>query len=426
MLESLSIARGRTGALLAGTVLGGAAVLLLGAPALWAMLALALAALLVAGFVTFQEPVSRVPSRDSGDPLDILPPLTRLVLDQLPTPAMLLDGAERVLFVNHAMREVLGPGLERKQVGQVLRHPDVLAAVADANGTGAPANVPLTLPGPVERYFQVHVARISVLPPVIALLLHDVTVVRRSERMRADFVANASHELRTPLAAVAGFIDTLRGHARDDAEARERFLDIMAGETGRMGRLINDLLSLTRIEMNEHVRPEGRLPLEAVVRQAIQVLAPLADKDGVTLTVQAPADLPAVLGDRDELVQLFQNLIHNAVKYGREAGTVEVTLGRRDGQVFAAVRDEGEGIEAGAIPRLTERFYRVDVRRSRERGGTGLGLAIVKHIVNRHQGRLTIESVKGQGSTFTVFLPEAADGPPAPPAPDRDAVTQML
>jgi len=303
-------------------------------------------------------------------------------------------------------------------VGQVLRHPDVLTAVADANGAGANANVPLTLPGPVERHFQVHVARISVLPPITALLLHDVTLVRRSEQMRADFVANASHELRTPLAAVSGFIDTLRGHARDDADAREQFLDIMASETGRMGRLINDLLSLTRIEMNEHVRPQDRLPLDAVVRQAAQVLGPLADKDDVTITVQSPPDLPPVLGDRDELVQLFQNLIHNAVKYGRDGGKVEVTLGRQDGQVFAAVRDDGEGIEASAIPRLTERFYRVDVRRSRERGGTGLGLAIVKHIVNRHQGRLTIESVKGKGSTFTVFLPEA---PPAPPISSTQA-----
>jgi two-component system phosphate regulon sensor histidine kinase PhoR len=409
MLESFSIARGRIGALLAGLVVGGAAVLVLGAPVLWAMVALALAALLVGGFVTFQEPISRVPERHPDDPLDILPPLTRMVLDQLPTPVMLLDGAERVLFVNQSMREVLGPGLERKKVGQVLRHPDVLAAVGDANSAGAAANVAMTLPAPVERHFQVHVARIQVSPPIIALLLHDVTVVRRSEQMRADFVANASHELRTPLAAVSGFIDTLRGHARDDSEAREQFLGIMAIETARMGRLIQDLLSLTRIEMNEHVRPDGRVALEPVVRQAAQVLAPLAAGDDVIVAVEAEPGLPDVLGDRDELVQLFQNLIHNAIKYGREGGTVTVSLGRRDGQVFAAIRDEGEGIEPSAIPRLTERFYRVDVRRSRERGGTGLGLAIVKHIVNRHHGRLSIESTKGVGSTFTVHLPPAPD-----------------
>jgi two-component system phosphate regulon sensor histidine kinase PhoR len=183
----------------------------------------------------------------------------------------------------------------------------------------------------------------------------------------------------------------------------------MAIETARMGRLIQDLLSLTRIEMNEHVRPDGRVALEPVVRQAAQVLAPLAAGDDVIVAVEAEPGLPDVLGDRDELVQLFQNLIHNAIKYGREGGTVTVSLGRRDGQVFAGIRDEGEGIEPSAIPRLTERFYRVDVRRSRERGGTGLGLAIVKHIVNRHHGRLSIESTKGVGSTFTVHLPPAPD-----------------
>jgi two-component system phosphate regulon sensor histidine kinase PhoR len=435
MLESFSIARGRIGALLAGLVVGGAAVLLLGAPVLWAMVALALAALLVGGFVTFQEPISRVPEQHPDDPLDILPPLTRMVLDQLPTPVMLLDGAERVLFVNQSMREVLGPGLERKKVGQVLRHPDVLAAVGDANvnATGTAANVPMTLPVPVERHFQVHVARIQVSPPIIALLLHDVTVVRRSEQMRADFVANASHELRTPLAAVSGFIDTLRGHARDDEQAREQFLGIMATETARMRRLIQDLLSLTRIEMNEHVRPDGRIALEGVVRQAAQVLSPLAAEDDVTVAVECSPGLPDVLGDRDELVQLFQNLVHNAIKYGRAGGTVTVTLGERDGQVFAAIRDEGEGIESSAIPRLTERFYRVDVKRSRERGGTGLGLAIVKHIINRHQGRLSIESTKGVGSIFTVHLPPAPALPPpgevpaeAPAKVSGAAVTEML
>jgi two-component system phosphate regulon sensor histidine kinase PhoR len=433
MLEFLSTARGKIGALLAGMVGGGAAVLLLGTPVFWAIVALALAVLLVGGLVTFQEPISRVPEQHPDDPLDILPPLTRLVLDRLPTPAMLLDGSERVLFVNQSMREVLGPGLERKKIGQFLRQPEVLAAVADANAAGAGANVPLTLAAPVERHFQVHVARVQVSPAITALLLHDVTVVRRSEQMRADFVANASHELRTPLAAVSGFIDTLRGHARDDAQAREQFLDIMATETARMRRLIHDLLSLARIEMNEHIRPEGRIALDGVVRQAVQVLAPLAQQDGINVSVEAPPLLPDVLGDRDELVQLFQNLVHNAIKYGRENGKVTITLGTRNSQVFVAVRDEGEGIDATAIPRLTERFYRVDVKRSRERGGTGLGLAIVKHIVNRHQGRLVIESAKGEGSTFAVYLPAAPaqlpsgevaamDAPITPGAP----VTEML
>jgi two-component system phosphate regulon sensor histidine kinase PhoR len=329
-----------------------------------------------------------------------------------------------VLFVNHSMRDVLGPGLDRKRASQVLRNPDVLAAIAEAR-LGVATNVPFSLPVPIERYFQAYAARISVTPPATALLLHDLTVVRRSEQMRADFVANASHELRTPLAAVSGFIETLRGHAKEDEAARDQFLTIMSVEAARMRRLIDDLLSLTRIEMNEHVKPEGRIEFEGVVRQAAAALKPLAAQDGITVTVEAPSGLAQVFGDRDELVQLFQNLIHNAIKYGREKGKVQVTLGQQDGQVFACVRDNGEGIAPNAIPRLTERFYRVDVKRSRERGGTGLGLAIVKHIVSRHQGRLSIESKLGEGSTFTVFLPAApAEG--AAKAARPEPVTEML
>ena len=238
----------------------------------------------------------------------------------------------------------------------------------------------------------------------------------RAERLRADFVANASHELRTPLAAVSGFIDTLRGHARDDPEAREKFLDIMSVAAGRMRRLLDDLLSLTRIEQNEHVPPSGRVDIGAVVRDAAAALSPLAEADEVTVALDVAPDLPRVVGERDELIQLFQNLIHNAIKYGRHGGQVWLTLSagpgaaRRAGGgslVSITVRDDGEGIPREAIPRLTERFYRVDVKRSRERGGTGLGLAIVKHIINRHQGRLQIESQPGQGSSFIVTLPAA-------------------
>jgi two-component system phosphate regulon sensor histidine kinase PhoR len=248
--------------------------------------------------------------------------------------------------------------------------------------------------------------------------------------MRADFVANASHELRTPLAALSGFIDTLRGHARDDEEAREKFLGIMSVEAARMRRLIDDLLSLTRIEMNEHVPPHNRIQLDNVVRETAAALSPLARQDRITVEISTPANLPPVIGDRDELIQLFQNLMQNALKYGRENGHVWISCGQTpDGQVFAAVKDDGEGIASSAIPRLTERFYRVDVKRSREKGGTGLGLAIVKHIVSRHQGRLQIESRLGEGSSFTVLLPPAnsengakTEAAPAVPV----AVTEML
>jgi two-component system phosphate regulon sensor histidine kinase PhoR len=423
MVESVLRLRASAWPLVIGVIAGGAVALFAGAGLFWALVALALAALLIAQFVTFQEPIRPVEDK-ADDPVAALPPMTRVVLDQLPSPVMLLDDEERVLFVNHSMRDVLGPGLDRKRASSVLRNPEVLGAIAEA-GRGFPANVPFSLPVPIERFYQAYAARISVSPPVIALLLHDLTVVRRSEQMRADFIANASHELRTPLAAVSGFIETLRGHARDDAAARDQFLDIMGAEAARMRRLIDDLLSLARIEMNEHVKPEGRIGLEGVVRQAVAALKPLAAQDGITVTVECQPGLPPVMGDQDELVQLFQNLIHNAIKYGRENGKVQITLNHQDAQVVAAVRDEGEGIPANVIPRLTERFYRVDVKRSRERGGTGLGLAIVKHIVSRHQGRLAIESKLGVGSTFTVILPAAAPEIPAKTT-QAEPVTEML
>jgi two-component system phosphate regulon sensor histidine kinase PhoR len=236
--------------------------------------------------------------------------------------------------------------------------------------------------------------------------------------MRADFVANASHELRTPLASLTGFIDTLRGHAKDDPEAQERFLGIMAEQATRMRRLIDDLLSLTRIELNEHVRPAGSVNVSDVVEEVANALSPMAAAANIQLDLVEPSSLPNVAGDREELFQVFQNLVDNAIKYGRPQTAITVELGtRRAGPgepgpspaVYIAVSDRGEGIAREHLPRLTERFYRVDVRRSRAIGGTGLGLAIVKHIVNRHRGRLAIESKVGEGSTFTVYLPLATE-----------------
>lgn len=348
----------------------------------------------------------------------LLPGIASDLLERLADPIVVLNANGHVVFANRASQAIVGMGAERKHISAVLRTPSVLEAVDRVLAGGEDETVTFSFLVPVERHYQAFVARAGLRGSPDAGLaiiqVHDLTAVHRSEQMRADFVANASHELRTPLAAVGGFIDTLRGHARDDAPAREHFLDIMSVETGRMRRLIDDLLSLTRIELNEHNRPAGVADLVAVVHDAAATLTPLAAADGVTFDVTAQGRFP-VVGDRDELIQVFQNLIHNAIKYGRAGGRVSVTFGRapspghRDGAgfAFAAIKDEGEGIPPEAIPRLTERFYRVDVKRSRERGGTGLGLAIVKHILNRHVGRLQIESELGKGSTFTVYLPAA-------------------
>jgi len=354
--------------------------------------------------------------------LTVLPPLAREMLERLPDPLMLVNGGDRVFFANRAMRDVIGVGIERKHVSAVLRNPSVLEALARTGQSGEPNAIDFVVRVPIERHYQAFTARVSSEPSVVMLLMHDLTSIRRTEQMRVDFIANASHELRTPLAAVAGFIETLKGPARDDVLARDKFLDIMGVEAERMRRLIEDLMSLTRIELNEHVPPRGEASVEAIVRQAAAALSPLAKADGITIVVDVTETLPNVPGERDELVQIFQNLIHNAIKYGRENGEVRITLrqqaatGRRGPESFviASVKDEGEGIPAEAIPRLTERFYRVDVKRSRERGGTGLGLAIVKHIVNRHNGKMQIESRPGEGSVFTITLPavrKQADAP---------------
>ena len=407
-----------------GAVLAGVLLLFLGPKGVWGLLLLLLAAWVILRTFVPQprpEPKPVVPSGQEG----ILSPLVRRVLGQMPMPVMLLDESYRILFVNAPMRVVVGPEVERKPLSTVLRNPEVLAAIEQTAADGEPAVAQFTMAVPIERHYEAYSARVSIIPPVIGLVLHDLTTIRRSEQMRADFVANASHELRTPLAAVSGFIDTLRGHAKDDAQARDNFLEIMSAQASRMSRLIDDLLSLTRIELNEHVPPQGRVEVEGLVREAAAALEPLARAERITITIGSKNKPVPVVGERDELMQLFQNLIHNAIKYGREGGHVWITLDRNAEQVSIAVKDDGEGIPAIAVPRLTERFYRVDVKRSRERGGTGLGLAIVKHIVSRHQGRLTIESKQGEGSTFTVLLPAI----PAENAPKNTApapVTEVL
>jgi two-component system phosphate regulon sensor histidine kinase PhoR len=244
------------------------------------------------------------------------------------------------------------------------------------------------------------------------MTFHDQTPLRRVEEMRADFVANASHELRTPLAALSGFIDTLQGPAKEDPKARERFLGIMHAQATRMARLIDDLLSLSRVELSAHVRPDTLVDIVPIIRQVVDGLEPLARERQVVIEINLPETPVLIAGDREELLRLFENLIENALKYGASGGKVIVSLvlgtsGEGVSEVRLLVRDFGPGIAPEHLPRLTERFYRVDVGDSRAQGGTGLGLSLVKHIVNRHRGRLLIESVLKHGATFTACFPQA-------------------
>ena len=354
-----------------------------------------------------------------SDKLGAAEPLLASVLAGLPDPVIALDRAGTVLALNERAGAIL-PALRRNEpVFLTLRMPDVVAAIRRAGATGEVQRVELFERVPLDRWMDVVVMPISrggagetSAPDLLLVTFHDLTPLRRVEEMRADFVANASHELRTPLAALSGFIETLQGSARDDAAARARFLAIMQTQATRMARLIDDLLSLSRIELSEHVRPQHPVDLVPIVRQVGDGLEMLARDRSTAIKIEAPAEPLIVRGDRDELIRLFENLIENALKYGGSGKQVDIGFARAAGvdgtpEVSVAVRDYGPGIAPEHLPRLTERFYRVDVAESRAQGGTGLGLALVKHILNRHRGRLDIESKSGAGATFTVRLPAA-------------------
>jgi two-component system phosphate regulon sensor histidine kinase PhoR len=341
-------------------------------------------------------------------------PITDLIA-ALPDPTVLLDPDGRVVAMN-ASASAIAPALRRGEPASLaLRIPEVIDAIRRAALGRKPERAEFAERVPSERWFEVFVTPLRTDGAAstrtrLLLTFRDLTPIRRVEEMRVDFVANASHELRTPLAALSGFIETLKGPARNDTAARERFLDIMEAQAKRMARLIDDLLSLSRIELAAHVRPETPVELVPIVRQVIDALQMLARDRGVAVTVDAPKEPLIVSGSRDELTRVFENLVENALKYGASGKRVEITLSRAFAvsggeEAVAAVRDHGPGISAEHLPRLTERFYRVDVTESREQGGTGLGLALVKHIMNRHRGRLTIESRPGEGATFTVRLP---------------------
>ena len=378
---------------LAGFVLVGAAVLV----------AAAGADVIPAVLPRHEAPAARV-----GDPL------IEAVLAGLPDPVVALDHRGDVMALN-AQASAVAPALRRGEpVSLGLRVPEVLEAIRSARASGSAQRAEFFQRVPLDRWYEAIVTPIlsagGARPGLVLLAFHDLTPLRRVEEMRADFVANASHELRTPLASLSGFIDTLLGPARDDAAARERFLGIMQVQANRMARLIDDLLSLSRIELNAHLRPDKELDLVTVLRQVADGLQTLARDREVEVKLTAPAGPLMVPGDRDELIRVFENLVENALKYAASGRRVDIGLATGEGadggrEARAAVRDYGPGIAPEHLPRLTERFYRVDVSESRAQGGTGLGLALVKHILNRHGGRLTIDSVPGRGATFTAHLP---------------------
>ncbi|WP_286159153.1 ATP-binding protein [Methylobacterium sp. Leaf456] len=381
-----------------------------------ALIVSAVPAVLVGGLLGRTRRPVVPPPREPGLPARHA--VAEALLANIPDPVILVDRRVVVMEANPAARRLL-PGLKlRHPLSFFLRAPDILDGIEEVLRTGASLTVDYVARLPTERAFAVQIGALPMpdVPgggePNIVLFLRDLTEARRLEAMRVDFVANASHELRTPLSALLGFIETLQGPAREDARAREQFLGIMRTQAQRMTRLIDDLLSLSRIELREHVAPTRPVDLGRIARQLVDMQAPLARERGIALSVEAPDAPMPVLGERDELLRVIENLVENAMKYGGSGGIVTVSLHRLDGsdgrpdRIELRVTDAGPGIAPEHIPRLTERFYRVDVASSRQQGGTGLGLAIVKHSLNRHRGRLTIESELGAGTIVRVTLPE--------------------
>ncbi|MEO0392654.1 MAG: ATP-binding protein [Pseudomonadota bacterium] len=380
-----------------------------------------------------------------------------VIFDAIPDPVLLLDAERRITQGNAAAIALFGHPTIGRDITVAIRNPDVLEAVDAAMTEGGQKRVEFSIPGAVPQIFEARVTPFGhrmrhVVDAEIAdreglvtnqgnnaqpsldsfqpqrdpfgsimLTLHDITAVRRSEQMRADFVANASHELRTPLASLLGFIETLRGPAEEDREARGRFLGIMSDQAGRMAKLVEELLSLSRIETDEHRPPTEYVMMDEVLERVITGSELRAGERQMQIVHQGDTALPPVSGDSDQLTQVFQNLVDNAITYAHPDTVITVKTKLHDANttqarqvvgdnrqlIEVAVVDRGPGIPREHLPRLTERFYRVDPARSRAAGGTGLGLAIVKHIINRHRGRLTVDSTVDEGSQFTVFLPVA-------------------
>jgi two-component system phosphate regulon sensor histidine kinase PhoR len=336
------------------------------------------------------------------------------LLDAIPLPALMVGPGERVVGANQRAAALLGQGIVGRHFVTALRQPGILDAIETClrDGTTTTARY-LSRDGGRDTAFNVTCSRLdSPVAHGALVCFEDVTHLEQAGQMRRDFVANVSHELRSPLTALLGFIETLRGPAKGDPAASERFLATMQDEAHRMERLVRDLLSLSRVEAQERVRPTDPVDLTAIAGAAAHALRQVAEDREVTIATDLPDGPVTVAGDADQLRQVLTNLVENAIKYGGRGQTVALSLHTTDREpavrgpaAVVCVRDAGPGIDPVHIPRLTERFYRVDSHRSRQMGGTGLGLAIVKHIIGRHRGRLRIESEPGQGSEFRVVLP---------------------
>ncbi|MCW8916205.1 MAG: ATP-binding protein [Magnetovibrio sp.] len=355
----------------------------------------------------FPEPVTKVDTT-----------LASVILDALPDPVMLLDKHRRVVAANRAADELLGTGIHGRDICLVMRQPDLQDILKNTvSGLQPRGEAEVEFEVPVRRFYQLQAMAVPkgyALSVRAVVALHEVTALKNAETMRADFVSNASHELRSPLSSLSGFIETLQTTAQNDPEAQERFLTIMNGEASRMARLIDDLLSLSKIEVNEHIRPTDLVDISKVIEAVVVSVQIRAQKKEMSLEVSVPDNHIQVPGDEDQLREVFQNLVDNAVKYGAEktAVTIQVKLlntlqDTGEAGIEVSVHNEGEGIAPEHISRLTERFYRIDKSRSRSMGGTGLGLAIVKHIINRHRGRMNVTSTVSEGATFSIQLPMA-------------------
>ncbi|WP_438750443.1 phosphate regulon sensor histidine kinase PhoR [Pararhizobium sp. O133] len=329
------------------------------------------------------------------------------VFNALDTPIIVVAADETVLLQNQAAEKAFGTIPANSDLSARVRSPGILDMVRETIGTGKANQIEHSERFPSEAVYIVRVAAAEIRSPadrrLYVLSYRDISQARRIDRMRSDFVANASHELRTPLASLRGFIETLQGPARNDARAHEKFLGIMHEQATRMSRLVDDLLSLSRLELKSHIAPDEAIDLGPLLAHVRDTLAPLAEDLDVEVTLIVPEQPVVVQGDRDELTEVFENLIENACKYGQEGKKVEVVLsGGGDQPAEVSVRDHGPGIPAEHVPRITERFYRVNVEASRSKKGTGLGLAIVKHILTRHRARLLVQSEVGKGTVFTV------------------------